>query len=260
MSRLARSRGQLKLPRLLAEFSDAKAPAIEDCHVLQSCDSIGRMPSVNIRELRDTRRLKAWLRSGKTVELGERSEVISGIIRAHVQTPNEHWPDLPAGGRRFSESGPIGSGPADRGTWTLLSIYADTSFFVSLCLPDRYSAEAEHRMTSKPQLWLTPLHIAEWTHAVSQHVFRKEISLHEARQAHDGQEFDRINGVWLEADLPESFWKTCTDLARKHGPKLGIRALDSLHVASALEFGAKAFWTFDERQAKLAAAVGLPTS
>ncbi|MFZ0960223.1 MAG: hypothetical protein WAO35_04905 [Terriglobia bacterium] len=29
------------------------------------------MPNVNIRQLRDTRRLKAWLRAGKTVELRE---------------------------------------------------------------------------------------------------------------------------------------------------------------------------------------------
>jgi len=141
-----------------------------------------------------------------------------------------------------------------------LSIYADTSFFVSLYLPDRHSAVTEQRMASKPQIWLPPLHIAEWTHALSQHVFRKEISLHEAHQADDELERDRGDGLWLEADLPEAVWKTCTDLARKHGPKLGVRTLDSLLVASALEFAAKAFWTFDEQQAKLAAAVGLRTS
>jgi predicted nucleic acid-binding protein len=141
-----------------------------------------------------------------------------------------------------------------------LSIYADTSFFVSLYLPDRHSPATERRMASKPQIWFTPLHIAEWTHAVSQHVFRKEISLHEARQAHAQLELDRGNGLWLETDLPEAVWKTCTELARKHGPRLGIRTLDNLHVASALEFGAKAFWTFEERQAKLAAAEGLRTS
>jgi predicted nucleic acid-binding protein len=141
-----------------------------------------------------------------------------------------------------------------------LSIYADTSFFVSLYLPDRYSAETERRMASKPRVWLTPLHIAEWTHAVSQHVFRKEISLREAGQAHAELERDRETGLWLEVDLPESVWQTCTKLARQHGPKLGTRTLDSLHVAAALELGAKSFWTFDERQAKLAIAEGFTTS
>jgi len=140
-----------------------------------------------------------------------------------------------------------------------LSIYADTSFFVSLYLPDRYSAEAERRMASRPEVWLTPLHVAEWAHAVSQHLFRKEISTREAAQAHHELERDRANGLWLEGDVPESVWEVCTGLARKHGPKLGIRTLDSLHVAVALELGANAFWTFDERQGRLAMAEGLRT-
>ena len=141
-----------------------------------------------------------------------------------------------------------------------MSIYADTSFFVSLYLPDQFSTEAEQRIEAKPRIWLTPLHIAEWTHAVSQHVFRKEILLREAGMANAELEHDRESGVWLEVDLPESVWRTCTQLARKHGPKLGTRTLDSLHVAAALELGAKCFWTFDERQAKLAVANGLSSS
>ena len=56
------------------------------------------MPSVNIRELRDTRRLKAWLRAGKTVELRERQEVIGRIVPAKVHAGPEHWPDF--SGRR----------------------------------------------------------------------------------------------------------------------------------------------------------------
>jgi antitoxin (DNA-binding transcriptional repressor) of toxin-antitoxin stability system len=52
------------------------------------------MPSVNIRQLRDTRRLKAWLRAGRTVELRERDRVIARIVphRAHSQPPP--WPDF----------------------------------------------------------------------------------------------------------------------------------------------------------------------
>jgi hypothetical protein len=91
------------------------------------------MPSVNIRELRDTRRLKAWLRAGKTVELRERQQVIGRFVWAQVQAAPEHWPDF--SGRRhkiFGEANSVGSGPTDRVARPLLSIYADTSFFVSL--------------------------------------------------------------------------------------------------------------------------------
>jgi hypothetical protein len=35
------------------------------------------MASVNIRQLRDTRQLKAWLQAGKTVELRGRERVIA---------------------------------------------------------------------------------------------------------------------------------------------------------------------------------------
>jgi antitoxin (DNA-binding transcriptional repressor) of toxin-antitoxin stability system len=54
------------------------------------------MPSVNIRELRDTKRLKAWLRAGKTVELRERDEVIARIIPQGTPVPSGEWPNFAA--------------------------------------------------------------------------------------------------------------------------------------------------------------------
>jgi predicted nucleic acid-binding protein len=140
-----------------------------------------------------------------------------------------------------------------------LSIYADTSFFVSLYLPDRHSVEAERRMASKPRIWFVPLHRAEWMHALSQHVFRKEITALEARRAQAELDRDLGSGVWLKVNFPDSVWDTCAELARRHGSRLGLRTVDSLHVAAALEIGAQVFWTFDERQAKLASAEGLRT-
>jgi antitoxin (DNA-binding transcriptional repressor) of toxin-antitoxin stability system len=55
------------------------------------------MPSVNIRQLRDTRRLKAWLRAGKTVELRERDKLIAKIVPENEE-PNRpaKWPDFEA--------------------------------------------------------------------------------------------------------------------------------------------------------------------
>ena len=64
-------------------------------------------------------------------------------------------------------------------------------------------------------------------------------------------------GRWITLPLPEPAFDVCADLARRYGPKLGVRTLDSLHVACALELKAERFWTFDDRQAKLAKAEGL---
>jgi predicted nucleic acid-binding protein len=65
--------------------------------------------------------------------------------------------------------------------------------------------------------------------------------------------------VWSAVQFPSRAWETCDDLARQHGPSLGVRTLDTLHVACALELKADRFWTFDDRQERLAQAVGLDT-
>ena len=73
-------------------------------------------------------------------------------------------------------------------------------------------------------------------------------------------ENDLAAGLWSEVEIPEKAFELCADLARRYGPKLGVGTLDSLHVACALELKADRFWTFDERQAKLAKAEGMKTS
>jgi len=133
-----------------------------------------------------------------------------------------------------------------------LSIYPDTSFLVSLYLNDDHSREARARIASAPALWFTPLHRAEWEHVIAQHIFRGELSLSEAQRVSAKLEEHRSAGRWLSVPIPENALEACSDLARKYGPKLWMRTLDTLHVACALEFKAERFWTFDERQAKLA--------
>jgi predicted nucleic acid-binding protein len=141
-----------------------------------------------------------------------------------------------------------------------LSTYADTSFLVSLYLPDQHSPGAERRMASHPVVWLTPFHIAEWTHAVEQQVFRRLVSRAEADQSHERFQQHRETGLWVEVAFPELAFNVCARLARRYGALLGLRTLDTLHVASALELKAEHFWTFDERQKKLARSLGLRTT
>jgi antitoxin (DNA-binding transcriptional repressor) of toxin-antitoxin stability system len=52
------------------------------------------MPSVNIRQLRDTRRLKAWLQAGKTVEVRERNRILGRIVPESSPPEPDEWPDF----------------------------------------------------------------------------------------------------------------------------------------------------------------------
>jgi predicted nucleic acid-binding protein len=141
-----------------------------------------------------------------------------------------------------------------------LTIYIDSSFLVSLYLTDQHSAESRKRVLSAPPLWLTPLHKAEWEHAIAQHVFRGSLTDDQGRKMSEQLRDESNAGLWRETEIPEGAFDLCADLARRHGPKLGMRTLDSLHVACALELKAERFWTCDERQAKLAKAERLKIS
>lgn len=140
-----------------------------------------------------------------------------------------------------------------------MNVYVDTSFLVSLYLTDGNSAVARHRILSAPSIWFTPLHNAEWTHAIAQHIFRGKLSVRESERMHAKLEEHIDTGRWLLVPIPESALDLCARLGRAEGPRLDVRTLDSLHVACALELKADRFWTFDDRQAKLARMRGLKT-
>jgi predicted nucleic acid-binding protein len=139
-------------------------------------------------------------------------------------------------------------------------VYADTSFFVPLYQPDAHSPEARRRITAKPAVSITPFHRAEISNALFNQVFRGKLVASEASLAWQSFEADVATMIWNRVEIPDGIWETSIDLARRFAPALGVRTLDSLHVACALELSAQRFWTFDERQARLAEAVGLITT
>ena len=54
------------------------------------------MPTMNMRQLRDTKRLKSWLKAGKTVELRDRDRVIGRIVPEKSTEEPVEWPDFEA--------------------------------------------------------------------------------------------------------------------------------------------------------------------
>jgi len=112
-------------------------------------------------------------------------------------------------------------------------------------------------MAQKPIVGLTQFNRAEFAHALYYQVFRSRISVAEANRLWLTFDRDCAHGIWNIVDLPGTIWDAGIRLARQYGPTLGVGTLDSLHVACAIELKADKFWTFDERQQKLAEAVGL---
>ena len=54
------------------------------------------MPAMNMRELRDTRKLKELLRQGKSVELRDRNKVIGKIVPETAAAAPAEWPNFEA--------------------------------------------------------------------------------------------------------------------------------------------------------------------
>jgi antitoxin (DNA-binding transcriptional repressor) of toxin-antitoxin stability system len=64
------------------------------CHILS-------MPSVNIRQLRDTRQLFKWLEAGEVVELRKRNRVVARIVPESPRIQPVEWPDFEARARKI---------------------------------------------------------------------------------------------------------------------------------------------------------------
>ena len=141
-----------------------------------------------------------------------------------------------------------------------MTTYIDTSFLVSLYLSDNHSHLADRMIKGVSYFLLTPLHQSEWLHATSQNVFRGEISDVRCQELRALFDRDAKSGLWRDTPMPEHAFDLCCDLALKYGMKYGMRTLDTLHVACAVELQVERFWTFDERQSKLAKAAGLRIS
>lgn len=139
-----------------------------------------------------------------------------------------------------------------------MNAYADTSFLVSLYGRDPHSpaALAEVR-THKPVFVLTSLVELELTNAVELRVFHKEWTPAEARGVLEEFIQDARNGVLQIEGLPDEVFVLARRLSRRYTAKVGARSLDILHVASAMLLRPDVFYSFDERQRKLATSEGL---
>jgi hypothetical protein len=140
-----------------------------------------------------------------------------------------------------------------------LIVYADTSFLFSLYISDANSGAAAATISRfKPPLLTTDFGEFEFTNAVSWGVFGKQLLIGEQRAVLESLSKDVDTGVVRVIPIPAAAFLRAKQIAQTKTPVLGNRALDVLHVASALVLKADIFCTFDGKQTTLASSFGLP--
>ena len=147
--------------------------------------------------------------------------------------------------------------------------YADSSFILRLVTgeADSPQAVAEYRRLDSPKLFYLPLHELEVRNAILQRAFHQRRTVASSQRQHVARERDAalarldhliarraLLDVTLDTDAAISRAAT---LSKAHTERLGARAIDLLHVASALTLGCELFLTTDALQAQLAKAAGL---
>jgi predicted nucleic acid-binding protein len=137
--------------------------------------------------------------------------------------------------------------------------YADSSFLVSL-----YRGDANQRAATRfiavnaPVLSFSPLNRVELRNALRNLEARGEITNADRRGAFGQLDVDLKSGllVHLPVNWTEVF-RRADELSEQHATQHGQRTIDLFHVAIALEYGARTFLSFDQRQRRLAKAAGL---
>ena len=137
--------------------------------------------------------------------------------------------------------------------------YADPGALLKLYLHEPESAAMSRwRARTKGALPLTQHGRLEISNGICLAVFRKAISAEALRDAIASFDEDLAEGRYLQADVVwRATLRRAEELCRSYTPTCGCRALDVLHVATALELGLRTFVTFDRRQQQLARVAGL---
>jgi predicted nucleic acid-binding protein len=139
-------------------------------------------------------------------------------------------------------------------------IFADTSFLVSLYLPnDRFTPLARTVAAGFRSAVAYPLLTeVELTNTVWRAVGQKHISKELASDLLRDVNRDLVDGFLLQTGLdPVAHYRRAMDLSQRYASQYLTMALDVLHVAAACLLETPSFASFDSRQRKLAARVGL---
>ena len=141
-----------------------------------------------------------------------------------------------------------------------MSLYLDSSLLVKLYVPEQNSPAVVIFVESQKQPLVMTRHLSlEVQTAIRRRVFLKTLPADKAKQAI--LSFSRDVGLSYVFNQPDldmhRVYGRALGISRDWANTLGVRTLDILHVAAAMELGLNEFATGDERQAQLAGQCGL---
>ncbi len=111
---------------------------------------------------------------------------------------------------------------------------------------------------SAASLAFTPLHRIEVRNALRNVTALGEMAVNDCRLALRQIEEDLRDEILVHTPIEwTNVFRRADQLSEEHATSTGQRTIDLLHVAIALECGAKTFLSFDKRQRTLARAAGL---
>ena len=139
--------------------------------------------------------------------------------------------------------------------------YLDSSFLFSIYVRDEHSAGAAAEFAQFPgELVISSLTELEVLNSFEVRVFRKEMTRAEAARIRTALQDDLQTGNVVGVELDSAVFSRAKTLIADTTASVGCRTADILHVAAALELGAKRLLTFDGRQKALARRVKLRTN
>jgi len=146
-----------------------------------------------------------------------------------------------------------------------MKVCADTSFLCALYRLQIHSrAAADYLGSMQKPLEISSLLVFEFQQSIRLQVWllknndRLGISRNEAATILSDFKSDLYSGVFTLEPVPwQRVHATADRLSGSHTEIKGYRAMDILHVATALEQGATEFLTFDKSQKRLAESEGL---
>lgn len=139
-----------------------------------------------------------------------------------------------------------------------MTSYFDTSALVAIYINEAFSRRARQEARATGAIGLTPLHELELTNALRLLVGRRILATRQLEQLMGHFEEDRAARrlVAIPLDFGEVFSRA-RELSEAHARRFLCRSLDVLHVSAAVLSGADRLVSADDRQLRLARAVGL---